>query len=48
MPTPSRKGKEKVGTSGVNEEVPIFYANMPEIPQDPLSDLNPRAGRGKR
>ncbi|KAK0582579.1 hypothetical protein LWI29_027296 [Acer saccharum] len=45
---PSRKGKEKVGVSGVASEIPIFDANVPETPLDPLSDLNPRTGRGKR
>ena len=33
-PIPSRKGKEKVGASGVSEEVPIFDANVPEAPED--------------
>ncbi|KAK0572445.1 hypothetical protein LWI29_031558 [Acer saccharum] len=45
---PSRKGKEKVGVSGVASEIPIFDANVPETPLDPSSDLNPRTGRGKR
>ncbi|KAK0592109.1 hypothetical protein LWI29_013480 [Acer saccharum] len=45
---PSRKGKEKVGVSGMASEIPIFDANVPETPLDPSSDLNPRTGRGKR
>ncbi|KAK0572343.1 hypothetical protein LWI29_030181 [Acer saccharum] len=45
---PNRKGKEKVGVSGVASEIPIFDVNVPEIPPDPSSDLIPRAGRGKR
>ncbi|KAK0576949.1 hypothetical protein LWI29_025733 [Acer saccharum] len=46
--TPNRKGKEKVGVSGVASEIPIFDVNVPEIPLDPSSDLIPRDGRGKR
>lgn len=46
-PTPNRKGKEKVGVSRASEDVPIFYANVSETPEDPASDLNPRVGRGK-
>ncbi|KAK0578755.1 hypothetical protein LWI29_015694 [Acer saccharum] len=42
---PSRKGKEKVGVSGVASEIPIFDANVPKTPLDPSSDLNPRTGR---
>ncbi|KAK0585069.1 hypothetical protein LWI29_023016 [Acer saccharum] len=45
---PSRKGKEKLGVSGVASEIPIFDADVPETPPDPSSDLNPRTGRGKR
>ncbi|KAK0608527.1 hypothetical protein LWI29_031941 [Acer saccharum] len=46
--TPSRKGKEKVGASRVGDDIPVFDANVPETLLDPASDLNPRAGRGKR
>ncbi|KAK0573752.1 hypothetical protein LWI29_013027 [Acer saccharum] len=46
--TPSCKGKEKVGVSGVASEIPIFDANVPKTPPDPSSGLNPRTGRGKR
>ncbi|KAK1589424.1 hypothetical protein Q3G72_033930 [Acer saccharum] len=46
--TPSCKGKEKVGASRVQNDIPIFDANVPETPPDPASDLNPRTGRGKR
>ncbi|KAK0573659.1 hypothetical protein LWI29_011623 [Acer saccharum] len=45
---PSRKGKEKVGVSGVASEIPFFDANVPETPPDPSSDFTPRTGRGKR
>ena len=45
---PNRKGKEKVGVSGVASEIPIFDVNVPETPPDPSSDLTPRLGRGKR
>ncbi|KAK0607612.1 hypothetical protein LWI29_017410 [Acer saccharum] len=45
---PNRKGKEKVGVSGVASDIPIFDVNVPEIPPDPSSDLIPRADRGKR
>ncbi|KAK0595188.1 hypothetical protein LWI29_004359 [Acer saccharum] len=44
---PNRKGKEKVGVSGVASDIPIFDANVPETPLDPASDLAPRA-RNKR
>ncbi|KAK1588237.1 hypothetical protein Q3G72_021207 [Acer saccharum] len=46
--TPNRKGKEKVGASEVGDDIPVFYANVPETPSDPTSDLNPRASKGKR
>ncbi|KAK0578949.1 hypothetical protein LWI29_018937 [Acer saccharum] len=46
--TPSRKGKEKVGTSRVHNDIPVFDTNVPKTPLDPASDLNPRTGRGKR
>ncbi|KAK1576572.1 hypothetical protein Q3G72_015021 [Acer saccharum] len=46
--TPSRKGKEKVGISGVVNDIPIFDADVPETPLDPPSDLALRTGRGKR
>ena len=45
---PSRKGKEKVGGSGANEDTPVPDVEAPEPPIDPASDLIPRAGRGKR
>ncbi|KAK0593856.1 hypothetical protein LWI29_034094 [Acer saccharum] len=45
---PNRKGKEKVGVSGVASEIPIFDVNVLEIPLDPSRDLIPRPGRGKR
>ena len=45
---PNRKGKDKVGVSGVASEIPIFDVNVSEIPPDPSSDLIPRPGRGKR
>ncbi|KAK0571694.1 hypothetical protein LWI29_020109 [Acer saccharum] len=45
---PNRKGKEKVGVSGVASEIPIFDVNVPETPPDLSSDLTPRPGRGKR
>ncbi|KAK0607104.1 hypothetical protein LWI29_009391 [Acer saccharum] len=45
---PNRKGKEKVGVSGVAIEIPIFDVNVPETPPDPSSNLTPRTGRGKR
>ncbi|KAK0600499.1 hypothetical protein LWI29_015539 [Acer saccharum] len=45
---PNRKGKEKVGVSGVASEIPIFDVNVPKTPPDPSSDLIPRPGRGKR
>ena len=35
---PSRKGKEKVGGSGANEEIPIPDAEVPEPPIDLPSD----------
>ncbi|KAK0599495.1 hypothetical protein LWI29_005832 [Acer saccharum] len=41
---PNRKGKKKVGVSGVASEIPIFDVNVPEVPPDPSSDLIPRAG----
>ena len=44
----SRKGKEKVEASGANEEVPIFDAHVPETPEDPACNLNPKADRRKR
>ena len=44
----SRKGKKKVGASGLGTDIPVFDASVPEIPPDPTSDLNPRSGRGKR
>ena len=44
----NRKGKEKVGVSGVASDIPIFDADVPETPLDPASDLAPRTGRGKR
>ncbi|KAK0589958.1 hypothetical protein LWI29_020625 [Acer saccharum] len=44
---PNRKGKEKVGVSGVASDIPIFDADVPETPLDPASDLAPRA-RNKR
>ncbi|KAK0599181.1 hypothetical protein LWI29_003016 [Acer saccharum] len=43
----NRKGKEKVGVSGGVSDIPIFYADVPETPLDPASDLAPRA-RNKR
>ncbi|KAK0584976.1 hypothetical protein LWI29_021609 [Acer saccharum] len=43
----NRKGKEKVGVSGVASDIPIFDADVPETPLDPASDLAPRA-RNKR
>ena len=46
--TSGRKGKKKVGVSGSGTDVPIFDAGAPEVPPDPMSDLNPRSGRGKR
>ncbi|KAK1580982.1 hypothetical protein Q3G72_001883 [Acer saccharum] len=46
--TPSRKGKERVGVSGVASEIPTFDTDVPETPPDPSSDLTPRTGRGKR
>ncbi|KAK1587115.1 hypothetical protein Q3G72_009687 [Acer saccharum] len=42
------KSKEKVGASRASSDVPIFDANVPETPEDPASDLNPKVGRGKR
>ena len=45
---PSRKGKEKIGGSRANEEIPIPDAEVPEPPIDPASDLIPKVGRGKR
>jgi hypothetical protein len=45
---PSRKGKEKVGGSGANDETPVPRADETEPPIDPANDLVPRAGRGKR
>ena len=47
-PIPSRKGKEKVCTFGVSEGVTIFDSNVPETPEDPVSNLNPTVSRGKR
>ena len=44
----ARKGKGKVGVSGLGADVPVFDASVPETPLDPTSDLNPRSGRGKR
>ncbi|KAK0575839.1 hypothetical protein LWI29_007994 [Acer saccharum] len=44
---PNRKGKEKVGVSGVASDIPIFDADVPETHLDPASDLAPRA-RNKR
>ncbi|KAK0593801.1 hypothetical protein LWI29_011015 [Acer saccharum] len=44
---PNRKGKEKVGVSGVASDIPIFDADVPETPLDPASDLAPKA-RNKR
>ena len=46
--TPSRKGKEKVGVLRGVSDIPIFDADVPKTPLDPVSDLAPRAGRGKR
>ncbi|KAK0596415.1 hypothetical protein LWI29_015485 [Acer saccharum] len=46
--TPSRKGKEKVGVSGVASEIPTFDVNVHETPPDPSSNLIPITGRGKR
>ena len=31
----------------MSTEVSIFDASVPEAPEDPFSDLNPRNGRGK-
>ncbi|KAK0570397.1 hypothetical protein LWI29_000563 [Acer saccharum] len=45
--TSSRNGKEKVGVLGGVSDIPIFDADVPEIPLDPASDLAPRA-RNKR
>ncbi|KAK0598910.1 hypothetical protein LWI29_000673 [Acer saccharum] len=44
----SRKGKEKVGASGASDDITVFDANVPETPPDPVSDLTPKTGRGKR
>ncbi|KAK4856246.1 hypothetical protein QYF36_015660 [Acer negundo] len=45
---PSQKGKEKVGTSDTNKDIPIFDANAPEDLEDPASGLNTRNNQGKR
>ena len=37
-----------MGVPRAGDDILTFDANVPETPPDPASDLNPRAGRGKR
>ena len=43
----SRKSNKKVDASGSGTDIPVFDANILEIPPDSTSDLNPQSGRGK-